>query len=84
MSRCAGAGREHSQADSRADQWKYSITWTSCSVYEWGWQGGRKLSFFLFFYEFESSLVWEFKLFWEFIFGGEFAKFSKIHEFDAP
>jgi len=25
MSRCAGAGREHSQTDSRAGQWKYSI-----------------------------------------------------------
>ena len=25
LSRCAGAGREHSQRDSQAGQWKYSV-----------------------------------------------------------
>jgi len=46
-SRCAGAGREHSQTDSPAGQWKYSIPWMSCSVCEWGWPKSRNLSFFL-------------------------------------
>ena len=45
MSRCAGAGREHSQADSQAGQGKYSIPWASCSVYEWGFAGAQEFSF---------------------------------------
>jgi len=43
-SRCAGAGREHSQAESLDGQWKCSIPQTSCPVCEWGWLGCRKLS----------------------------------------
>jgi len=58
MSRCAGAGREHSQTDSQAGQWEYSVPYTSCSVYEWGWPGGRRL-----FRELESSLGQELDFF---------------------
>jgi len=39
-SRCAGAGREHSQADHQAAQRKYSTPWTSRSVYKRGLAGG--------------------------------------------
>ena len=31
-SRCAGAGREHSQTDGQTDKWKYSIPQMSYSV----------------------------------------------------
>jgi len=46
MSRGGGAGREHSQAESQAGQWRYSVPWTSCSVYGWGLARGQE-SFFL-------------------------------------
>ena len=64
MSRCAGAGRKHSQADSQAGQGRYSTPQRPCSVYERGLAGGRKGFFsFLIFQELESSLGQEFKLF---------------------
>jgi len=75
MSKCAGAGREHSQTDSQAGQWKYSVPETSYSVYEWGLTGGQGAICSSCFHEFETSLVWEFDLFQE---------FSEIHDFCVP
>ena len=46
-----------------------------------GWLGARKVLAFLVFWEFESSLVQEFKLFWEFGVLGEFCEIRKIQEF---
>jgi len=43
-------------------QWKYSLPYIPCSVYEWGLAGGQESS--LFFHEF--GLCCEFKLFQEF------------------
>jgi len=43
MSRCAGAGREHSQATHQAGQWKYSAPWTARSVYKQGLARGQEL-----------------------------------------
>jgi len=57
----------------QAVQWKYSIPCTSCSVYEWGLARVRVMAICSsHFHEFKSSLVREFKLFWE---------FCKIHDF---
>ena len=44
MSRCAGAGGSRARQLTQAGQWKYSIPWTSCSVYEWGLSRDRRLS----------------------------------------
>ena len=54
---------EGAQTDSQASQWKYSILQMSCSVYEWGLAGGKETTGFSDFWESESSLGWEFKLF---------------------
>ena len=80
-SRCAGAGREQSQTERQAGQWKYSIPWMSCSVYEWALARGQEAFCSSCFHEFESSVVQEFKLLWEFIFFVCYAKFSKMCEF---
>jgi len=76
MSRCAGAGREHSQTASQAGQWKYSIPWTSCSslLIEVCWGAGICSSLF---HEFKSSLVQEFKYFQEFSLFQEFCEISQ-------
>jgi len=72
MSKCAGAGRGHGQADSQVGQRKYSIPWTSCSVYKQGLVRGQEAVWSYRFHESESSLVWKFKL---------FQKFPKILDF---
>ena len=50
----------------QAGQWKCSIPWTPCSVYEWRLTGGQEGICSTLLHEFESSLVQEFEYFWEF------------------
>jgi len=42
----AGAGRQHSQTESQAGQWKYSIPWKSCSIYKGGLAMGQETLLF--------------------------------------
>jgi len=74
MSSCAGAGREHGQADSQAGHWKYSKPWMSCSAFEWGLTGGRNL-LSLVSISLNPPLSWKVELFCE---------FSEIRNFQVP
>jgi len=64
LSRWAGAGREHKQAESQDGQRKYFRPWAARVVCEWGLAGGQEPVISLS-QEFEFFLVWEFKLFHE-------------------
>jgi len=66
----------------QAGQGKYSIAWTSSSVYEWALVGGQ--AFCSLFHEFEFSLVQDFELFREFSLFQEFHKIGEIQEFWVP
>jgi len=70
MSRCAGAGREHGQADSPS--WQTEIFHTRGGTLSLWMGGGIGSSHFC---EFKFSLVWDFELFQE---------FCKIHTFQVP
>jgi len=72
MSRCAGAGREHSQA-AQAGQGKYSVPQMLCSVYEWGLARGQGP--FSPFHEFESYLAWSANFSGSLVFFESFTKF---------
>ena len=48
MSRCAGAGREHSQAESQAGRWEYSIPWTALPACERGLAEGEAIGLLAF------------------------------------
>jgi len=55
-------GGSTARQPAQAGQWKYSMPWMLCSVYEWGLVG----IFLSLFYGFKSSLVQVFELLQEF------------------
>jgi len=82
MSRCAGPESDHSQAAS--PRWPIEIIHTIDIMLSLlvgtGQQAGISFSLF---YGFESSLVWEFKHFQEFVLFQEFHEICKIRNFQV-
>jgi len=81
MSRCAGAGREHSQPD-QAGQRKYSIPWTSAQFMNGGWPGGRNL-LFLISVSLNPLLGGSLNFYGSLVFFGSFVKFAKFTVFQV-